>query len=91
MPRTWNWCRRFPGTTWTSAPRNAAHHLGYWTDDVLATGAALERAGYAFEARAGGDDSPIFAYYLDPWACASSWWAATRSGDWAAFLAAMAR
>jgi len=80
-----------PGTTWTSAPRNAAHHLGYWTDDVLATGAALERAGYAFEARAGGHESPIFAYYLDPLGVRIELMGRNAFGDWAAFLAAMAR
>ncbi len=25
-----------PGTTWTSAPRNAAHHLGYWSEFLVA-------------------------------------------------------
>ena len=80
-----------PGTTWTSAPRNAVHHLGYWTDDVLATGAQLERAGYAFEVRAGGDGPPIFAYYLDPLGVRIELVARNAFGDWPAFLQAMAR
>ena len=55
-----------PGSIWVSAPRNAVHHLGYWADDVAATGARLEQAGYTLEARPGGDAPPVFAYYLDP-------------------------
>jgi Glyoxalase/Bleomycin resistance protein/Dioxygenase superfamily len=55
-----------PGSIWVSAPRNAVHHLGYWAEDVAATGARLEPAGYTLEARPGGDAPPVFAYCLDP-------------------------
>ena len=37
--------QQVPGTLWTSPPGRAAHHLGYWVDDIGATAAALEAAG----------------------------------------------
>ncbi|OBI37067.1 VOC family protein [Mycobacterium colombiense] len=55
-----------PGTIWTASPHGAAHHLGYWTDDLAATAAALEHAGYRLEARPSGEELKMFAYYLDP-------------------------
>jgi catechol 2,3-dioxygenase-like lactoylglutathione lyase family enzyme len=56
-----------PGTVWTPAPGNAAHHLGFFVDDLLAEGAELGDAG--FEREVGGLDGGqpgIFAYYRDP-------------------------
>jgi hypothetical protein len=31
-----------PGSLWEGAPGHAAHHLGYWTDDVAAASKRLE-------------------------------------------------
>lgn len=40
------------------------HHIGYWSDDVAADSAELERHGYMAEAaRIGPDGSPFFAFY----------------------------
>jgi catechol 2,3-dioxygenase-like lactoylglutathione lyase family enzyme len=55
-----------PGTIWTRPSGGAAHHLGYWADDLAGTAAALEAAGYRQEARPAGDELTAFAYYLDP-------------------------
>jgi catechol 2,3-dioxygenase-like lactoylglutathione lyase family enzyme len=55
-----------PGTVWTAPTGGAAHHLGYWVDDIAGTAAALEAAGYRQEARPAGDALSAFAYYLDP-------------------------
>jgi catechol 2,3-dioxygenase-like lactoylglutathione lyase family enzyme len=53
-----------PGTLWVPAAGGAGHHLGFWSDDVAADGAALAQAGYTFEA-AGTDESgnPRWAYH----------------------------
>lgn len=58
--------QRVPGTVWAGSPGAAAHHLGYWVDDIAATASALEGAGYHQEARPSGDGLAKFAYYLDP-------------------------
>ena len=55
-----------PGTIWTARPGGAAHHLGYWVDDLAAAASGLEAAGYRLEARPRGDELSSFAYYLDP-------------------------
>ena len=55
-----------PGTLWTATPNAAAHHLGYWVDDLAAAAAHLEQHGYRQEARLAGDTLSLFAYYLDP-------------------------
>ena len=55
-----------PGTIWSPAPGTAAHHLGYWVDDLAAAAAGLEAAGYHQEARPAGDELSMFAYYTDP-------------------------
>jgi catechol 2,3-dioxygenase-like lactoylglutathione lyase family enzyme len=54
-----------PGTVWTSPPGAAAHHLGYWVDDLAAVAAGLEAAGYELEAKPSGARTPQFAYYVD--------------------------
>jgi hypothetical protein len=56
-----------PGSPWTAAPGNAAHHLGYFTDNLAATAKALEDNGFAFEMTAdvSGSDLALFAYYID--------------------------
>jgi hypothetical protein len=56
-----------PGTLWMPAAGSGIHHLGYWSDDVAADGAALERAGYALEAAgAGPPGSRSWAYHRSP-------------------------
>jgi catechol 2,3-dioxygenase-like lactoylglutathione lyase family enzyme len=58
--------QQVPGTIWSTMPDTAAHHLGYWVDDLAATAAGLEQAGYRQEARPAGDELAMFAYYTDP-------------------------
>ncbi|BBY40414.1 hypothetical protein MMAN_45480 [Mycobacterium mantenii] len=59
--------KEVPGTAWTAAPRNAVHHLGYWTDNLAQSAKILEDNGFTFEATA--DTAPpelaLFAYYID--------------------------
>ena len=55
-----------PGTVWTASPGTAAHHLGYWVDDISTAAAELEAAGYQLEARPSGETISTFAYYTDP-------------------------
>jgi Glyoxalase/Bleomycin resistance protein/Dioxygenase superfamily len=55
-----------PGTLYAVAGSGRAHHLGYWSDDVPATSAALSRCGLPEVASIGfGDDdvAPICAYH----------------------------
>jgi hypothetical protein len=56
-----------PGSPWTAAPGNSAHHLGYFTDNLADTAKALEDNGFAFEmtAAVSGSDLALFAYYID--------------------------
>ena len=54
-----------PGTIWTAPPGTAAHHLGYWVDDLAAVAERLEGAGYQLEAQPSGAEVPHFAYYVD--------------------------
>lgn len=56
-----------PGTIWTPAGGSGIHHLGYWSDDVSADGAALEGAGSVREAAGvDGDGAPYWAYHRSP-------------------------
>ena len=55
-----------PGTIWSASSSGAAHHLGYWADDLPAAAEALEAAGYRLEARPAGDAMSMFAYFVDP-------------------------
>src|SRR5437879_3809505 len=41
--------RRIPGTLWEPAVGSGIHHIGYWSDDVAADSAELERRGYLAE------------------------------------------
>jgi len=75
-----------PGTIWAAS----AHHLGYWCDDLEATAAALEAAGYRLEARPAGDTLRAFAYYLDPNGVRIEIIDRASFPDWPGFLAAMA-
>ena len=55
---------RIPGTLWEPTAGSGIHHVGYWSDDVAADSAALERRGYQAEAtRDGPDGVPFFAFY----------------------------
>lgn len=84
--------QEIPGTLWVSAPRNAVHHLGYWTDDVDVTGRALERSGYQLEARPrAADTAADFAFYLDPLGIRIELVKRTIFGAWPQFLQSMAR
>ncbi|MGV0793522.1 VOC family protein [Mycolicibacterium sp. XJ1819] len=60
--------QEIPGTIWTANPTNAAHHLGYFVDDVAARSGELDAAGFVREACALSDDGApaAFAYHLDP-------------------------
>ncbi len=54
-----------PGTVWTPAPGNAAHHLGYFVDDLQASSEALVDAGLPVEAcgSVDGQYPTVFAYH----------------------------
>lgn len=55
--------QEIPGTPWTAA----AHHVGYFCDDVPTTAKRLAESGFALEACAVVDGTPsLFAYVLDP-------------------------
>jgi catechol 2,3-dioxygenase-like lactoylglutathione lyase family enzyme len=58
--------QQVPGTIWAPVPGSAAHHLGYFVDDLAAAAAGLEAAGYRREARPAGEELAMFAYYTDP-------------------------
>jgi hypothetical protein len=58
-----------PGTIWEAMPGNAAHHLGYWSDDVVGTSALLEEAGCPWTAKIGvasDDESPRVVMHRSP-------------------------
>jgi hypothetical protein len=59
--------REVPGSPWTALPGHAAHHLGYFTDNLTETGKMLEREGFRFEmtAAVAGSELAMFAYYVD--------------------------
>ena len=52
--------RRVPGTLWEPTPGSGIHHFGYWSDDVAADTAELERHGYVTEATRKGPDGALF-------------------------------
>ena len=56
--------RRIPGTMWEPAAGSGIHHIGYWSEDVAADSAELERHGYVAEAvRNSPGDGAAFAFY----------------------------
>jgi hypothetical protein len=56
--------RPVPGTLWMPAAGSGIHHLGYWSDDVAADAATLERRGFAREAAGEGEDGvPYWTYH----------------------------
>jgi hypothetical protein len=58
-------CQSVAGTLWTVAPPGQVHHLGWWTEDVVATSAALEAEGLPVVASICFDDDspPVCAYH----------------------------
>lgn len=80
-----------PGTLWTAAPDQAAHHLGYWVDDIASAAAELESAGYRLEARPSGAELSTFAYYIDPAGLRIEIVDRAVFPDWPGFLQAMRR
>ncbi|MFG2959042.1 VOC family protein [Streptomyces sp. NPDC048291] len=56
--------RKVPGTFWEPTDGSGIHHLGYWSDDVAADVAALERHGYVTEATRKGPDGALFFAFL---------------------------
>lgn len=59
--------RSIPGTPWEPAAGSGIHHMAYWSDDVTADSAALERNGYPREAAGTGPDgTPNFVYHRNP-------------------------
>jgi catechol 2,3-dioxygenase-like lactoylglutathione lyase family enzyme len=78
-----------PGTIWANMPDSAAHHLGYWVDDLAATASALEDAGYRQEARPSGDGLSMFAYYIDPAGVRVEIVDRALFPDWPGFLASL--
>lgn len=78
-----------PGTPWTAPTGAAAHHLGYWVDDLAAAAAQLEAAGYVLEARPSGEQLVAFAYYTDPFGVRLELVDRALFPDWPGFLASM--
>lgn len=78
-----------PGTLWTAAPAGAAHHLGYWVDDLARAARHLEAAGFRLEARPSGETLTSFAYYLDPNGVRIEIVDRALFPDWPGFLAMM--
>jgi hypothetical protein len=59
--------RAVPGTLWEPATGSGIHHVGYWSDDVGADSAELERTGYGAEAVGmGPTGTPMWAYHRSP-------------------------
>lgn len=80
-----------PGSVWTAAAGQAAHHLGYWVDDIDSAAAQLESAGYRLEARPSGTGHSTFAYYIDPTGLRIEIVDRAVFPDWPGFLDAMRR
>jgi hypothetical protein len=53
---------RVPGTLWEGGSSASCHHLGFWTQDLDQTAAALERAGLQRELWVGGPDGRLVGY-----------------------------
>ena len=59
--------RAVAGTLWEPVSGSGIHHVGYWSDDVAADIAKLERTGYTVEAmRPGPGGAPLFAFLNGP-------------------------
>ncbi|CAN5700120.1 VOC family protein [soil metagenome] len=73
--------QQIPGTLWMPAPGTAAHHLGYFVDDVAAASRQLDAAGFAFEA-----GTEVFAFHTNPLGIRIELVRRGLFGDWSAFL-----
>ncbi|MEZ0052342.1 catechol 2,3-dioxygenase-like lactoylglutathione lyase family enzyme [Mycobacterium sp. MAA66] len=78
-----------PGTIWSARADGAAHHLGYWVDDLHGVAARLEAAGFRCEARPAGDQLSSFAYYVSQSGVRIEIVDRALFPDWPGFLAAM--
>ncbi|WNG87560.1 VOC family protein [Mycobacterium sp. ITM-2016-00317] len=78
-----------PGTVWTVRASGAAHHLGYWVDDLPAAARRLEEAGYRLEARPAGESLTTFAYFIDDSGVRIEIVDRAMFPDWTGFLDAM--
>ncbi len=81
--------REVPGTIWTAPQGTAAHHLGYWADDLAVTAGRLEQGGFRQEARPSGDTLTSFAYYTDDTGLRIEIVDRALFPDWPGFLDAM--
>lgn len=79
-----------PGTLWAATGTAAAHHLGYFVDDIAAASTQLERIGFQLEAKPAGDIASSFAYYIDPAGVRIEIVSRALFPDWPAFLEAAA-
>jgi catechol 2,3-dioxygenase-like lactoylglutathione lyase family enzyme len=78
-----------PGTVWAVRTSGAAHHLGYWVDDLPAAARQLEDAGYRLEAWPAGESLTTFAYFIDDSGVRIEIVDRAMFPDWAGFLEAM--
>ncbi|MGE2836176.1 VOC family protein [Mycobacterium sp. SMC-4] len=78
-----------PGTVWSAPVGAAAHHLGYWVDDLATAARKLEDAGYRLEARPAGETLTSFAYYIDDTGIRIEIVDRALFPDWPAFLEMM--
>jgi hypothetical protein len=60
--------RAVPGTLWEPAPGSGIHHLGYWSDDVVADSAQLVQRGCVMEAigRPADGTPPHWTFHRSP-------------------------
>lgn len=79
-----------PGTLWTARPGAAAHHFGYWVDDLGDAAVRLEDAGYRQAARLSGDELSMFAFYTDASGVLIEIVDRAMAPDWPALLKALA-
>ncbi|OBA58668.1 bleomycin resistance protein [Mycobacterium sp. 1100029.7] len=81
-----------PGTPWTAAPGNSVHHVGYFTDNLVATARELESKGFTFEMTGELPDTEfgMFAYYIDTFGTRIEIVDRALFPDFAAFVESMA-
>ncbi|MFE7742275.1 VOC family protein [Nocardia sp. NPDC057455] len=78
------------GTPWTAPVGSAAHHLGYFVDDIPETVAQLESEGFALEACLAGDPISTFAYLVSDTGLRVEIVDRNLFPDWNSFLTMMA-
>src|SRR4051794_9348790 len=52
-----------PDTLWVPVDGSGIHHLGYWSDDLIADTATLQGRGYVTEAVGNLDSKPRFSFH----------------------------